>query len=305
LYKYFLGVSSVRKDNSGWFKNRERGHVMKRVLITFLLMCGFAQFSLAMEPIAPYSREKAFITAAEAGDYETMESLIKEAVDLNYKDHPSEGGHTALIKAAKKGHLDCVRLQIDAKVDVNCVSGNGLTALMYAADYGHEDCVRLLLGAQADVRFADSFHQTALTKAVDMGHTNCIQPLIDAKADINLSDLLDRAYGGSFDGTEVTCKLLVEKMLSMPNKEQEQRIYTLLLCLKLNNAEIPGIYSKDIRQIFKNFLHTIIREENAAGVYTHIANLPGMSTIPAMCRIKEDLLNRFSGVLFLAWTQNQ
>ena len=52
------------------------------------------------------------------------------------------------------GHVDCVRLMLDAGVGVNDLDLCGKTALICASQYGHVDCVRLLLekGADKDIQ---------------------------------------------------------------------------------------------------------------------------------------------------------
>jgi ankyrin repeat protein len=51
--------------------------------------------------------------------------------------------------AAFKGHVDVVKLLIDAKADVNTKNNSGYTVLFAAAHYGHSDVVNMLKAAGA------------------------------------------------------------------------------------------------------------------------------------------------------------
>ena len=56
--------------------------------------------------------------------------------------------------AAFKGHLEVLRLLLEAGADKNAANANGATALMAAALKGHLEVVRLLLEAEADTNVA-------------------------------------------------------------------------------------------------------------------------------------------------------
>jgi len=54
----------------------------------------------------------------------------------------------------------------------------------------------------------------------------------------------------------------VERLMSVPDKDQRQRLYTFLNCLKRINIKLPGIYQADIRQVFAPHLWDVIGQEN-------------------------------------------
>jgi ankyrin repeat protein len=54
-------------------------------------------------------------------------------------------GRTPLLSASHMGHVDAVRLLLDAGADVEAQNEGGKTALMYAAQYGHASVARLLI----------------------------------------------------------------------------------------------------------------------------------------------------------------
>ncbi|KAF9428742.1 phosphate system positive regulatory protein pho81 [Podila epigama] len=54
---------------------------------------------------------------------------------------------TPLFYAASEGHVDCVRILLEAGCNVNVVDELGKTPIYYAASEGHADCVELLIAA--------------------------------------------------------------------------------------------------------------------------------------------------------------
>ena len=95
-------------------------------------------------------------------------------------------GTTALISAARGGHLASVEALLAAKAEVN-IRGHhtGRTALTAAAENGHCEIVARLVAAKADVRsrallvtFSDSDRRlTALEFAERGGHQACVETL--------------------------------------------------------------------------------------------------------------------------------
>jgi ankyrin repeat protein len=59
-------------------------------------------------------------------------------------------GDTALMWAAAAGHVDVVRLLIEAGADVRAVDDEGVTALHLARANGHTEVAAALLAAGAD-----------------------------------------------------------------------------------------------------------------------------------------------------------
>ena len=61
----------------------------------------------------------------------------------------------SLIHASREGHVECVRLFLDAGVGVNVQDDKGTTALMGSSYCGRFECVRLLVAAGADKTLRD------------------------------------------------------------------------------------------------------------------------------------------------------
>ena len=79
-------------------------------------------------------------------------------------------GCTPLYTASDKGHLEIVRLLVDAGADKDKVTKSGLTPLYVASQRGHLEVVRLLVNAGADKDKATKSRLTPLYIANQEGH---------------------------------------------------------------------------------------------------------------------------------------
>jgi len=78
------------------------------------------------------------------------------------------GGMTALLYAAREGHMDSVRALLQAGADVNQINGDKLSPLVTAIMNGHLDLAKYLLDHGADPNLAGLSGLTALYAAVDV-----------------------------------------------------------------------------------------------------------------------------------------
>ena len=118
---------------------------------------------------------------AKNGQLEKIVYLIhKDPSQINRKD---ADGDTALIRAARNGHLDVVQYLVaqDAKIDMQ--NNYGHTTL--AACYGHLDVVQYLVGKGANKDAQNNVGDTALICAYK-GHLNTVQYLVGKGADTNI-----------------------------------------------------------------------------------------------------------------------
>ncbi|KAF8418424.1 ankyrin repeat-containing domain protein, partial [Tirmania nivea] len=123
----------------------------------------------------------ALIAAAKQGHLKIVSLLLGRGAHVNkvVKDT------TALIAAAGQGHQDIVSLLLDRGADVS-EGVKGTTALIVAAKQGHGDIVSLLLGRGADVNMI-VHDTTALIAAVEEKQWSIVRLLLDGGADVNMA----------------------------------------------------------------------------------------------------------------------
>lgn len=138
------------------------------------------------------AKSRRLIGAIENGDVEGVHSALAEGANPNARSE----GETPLIKAARQGRVDMVRMLIAAGADVNKswrglrpVSGIfpfGETPLIWAATRGDAEMVTVLLeaGAKVDalVSIPGAPSWSALTRAASEGHREVVGLLLAAGA---------------------------------------------------------------------------------------------------------------------------
>ena len=122
--------------------------------------------------------------AAGRGHVDVVRLLLEARAD---KDAPMQDGTTALHLASRRGHLDIVRLLLEAGAAKDAAMQDGATALHEASEQGHLDIVRVLLGAGADKDAAQQNGNgdgaTSLYLASRKGHLDIVRVLLEAGAD--------------------------------------------------------------------------------------------------------------------------
>ena len=112
--------------------------------------------------------------AAANGHVNVMRVLLDAGANMSYR-HTK--GWTALIEASKKSHFDAVKLLLERGADVNQESGDRQTSLIAASKKGHGDIVRLLLKYGAEKTHKDNDNRNALLWAIHRNHEGVIQVL--------------------------------------------------------------------------------------------------------------------------------
>ncbi len=103
--------------------------------------------------------DKELRRAAGRGDVTGVKIQLDKGVDVNAQD---ENGGTALMLAAYNGRVEVVQRLLKQKADPNITEKGGGTALMMASSKGYAEVVKLLLESGSDVNCRDQNHATAL-----------------------------------------------------------------------------------------------------------------------------------------------
>ncbi|MDP1536374.1 MAG: ankyrin repeat domain-containing protein [Burkholderiales bacterium] len=108
--------------------------------------------------------DTALMLATLQGHEEIVHLMLERKVD------PNQPGWNALHYAAFENRTKIAALLLAAGANANAVAPNGSTALMLAAKRGHLETVRLLVGAQAELNQIDNEEGTALDMATQAKH---------------------------------------------------------------------------------------------------------------------------------------
>ena len=94
------------------------------------------------------------IWAGSAGQTEAVLFLVKAGVDVNHRGFM---GNTALSRAARGGHVECLRILLSSPdIDVNIGNEKKQFTLHFAAFKKQRECVRMLLGSgKCDLKVVD------------------------------------------------------------------------------------------------------------------------------------------------------
>ncbi len=139
-----------------------------------------------------------------------IEALIKRGADVNDQSY---FGRTALILAAKKGHIEAIATLIKFGANIND-QGSDRSALMFAALNGHAKAIEVLIKHKADVSDKSYFGRTALMLAAQNGRTEAVESLIKHGASVNAADRFGvTALISAVEKNRIDCvKILLKNM---------------------------------------------------------------------------------------------
>lgn len=171
------------------------------------------------------------------GDLEIVKILLNLGSDTGVSD---EVGDTALIHAAARGYVTCVRALVEVeKINVNQTNKLGQPALLLACvEEGNKDVVKVLLDHGADPSIADNDGDTALMQAAANGYTNCVKALM-ASGRVDINQINKRGRHALFmaceeEENEEMVKLLLDHHVDINMQDNLGR--TVLVNLTLFNS---------------------------------------------------------------------
>lgn len=121
------------------------------------------------------------------GYVDVMRLLLSYGCDVNRMSHSAA---TALHFAAQHGDLECCRLLLDARAEIDAQDIRRFTPVMMAALYGHEHIVNFLNERRCNVNMAAYNKRTALHWASERGSLKCCESLLKFGANIDAQDTL-------------------------------------------------------------------------------------------------------------------
>uniref|UniRef100_A0A8B9PEN2 E3 ubiquitin-protein ligase MIB2 n=1 Tax=Apteryx owenii TaxID=8824 RepID=A0A8B9PEN2_APTOW len=146
-------------------------------------------------------------------DKASLEDILNAIVssEVNTKNQ----GRTALQIASYQGHLDVVKILLQAHATVNLRDEEGDAALHYAAFGNQAEVARLLIGKGASTDLLNNAKCTALYVAVNQGFTEVVRALCELNCDVNLPD----SQGDTPLHYAITAdyKVIIEILTEVPN----------------------------------------------------------------------------------------
>ena len=145
----------------------------------------YITFVFAMAGNAP-STYCELCNAVKQGDISTVNRLIADSPNLNAPY--GKYGKTVLMRGARAGHVETVKVLLSAGANLEATDKDGWTALMWAAEEGHVEVVKVLLSAGANLEATDKDGWTVLMREAGAGHVEIIKVLLSAGANLKATD---------------------------------------------------------------------------------------------------------------------
>ncbi|CAE7347037.1 kidins220b [Symbiodinium sp. CCMP2592] len=155
------------------------------------------------------SEVQELLSAAANSDHAKLEALLQRPQD------PDLGAEPPLLASCRDGHLEVVRLLLEAEADVNRHDRHLYTPLARASSSGHVEVVDLLLQTKVDKNQAGRTGWTPLSLASADGHAEVVRQLLKAGVDTNAGNRTGRtplAWACSHGHAEVVRLLLESKV---------------------------------------------------------------------------------------------
>lgn len=127
-------------------------------------------------------------SAKEEPSIDLVQVLINSGANLEIANDRTNF-RTPLVRAAAHGHIQIVRMLLDAGANIHGSEGSYYSPLQEAANGGYSEIVKMLIKAGADVNESrDISLDTSLHLALRHGDLETIKALLDAGANIRSKD---------------------------------------------------------------------------------------------------------------------
>ena len=162
----------------------------------------------------------AMMLAARNGHIASLTSLLDAGANIN---GATGEGWTALWIAAQHNQIEVVKLLLDAGANKHAVTRDGVNVLMAAARAGHAEVLRVLLASDVIRDAKDAGGYTALMMAAQSGHAKSVEMLLGEYAEI---DCITEDEGhtalilAAIRGHAEVVKLLVDAGADMDQRSQ-------------------------------------------------------------------------------------
>uniref|UniRef100_A0A674BSJ5 Kinase D interacting substrate 220 n=1 Tax=Salmo trutta TaxID=8032 RepID=A0A674BSJ5_SALTR len=124
----------------------------------------------------------ALISAAKEGHVEVVKELLANNASLEHRDM---GGWSALMWASYKGRVEVTQLLLEKGASPNITGQYSVYPIIWAAGRGHADIVHLLIHHGAKVNCSDKYGTTPLIWAARKGHYDSVIHLLVNGADVD------------------------------------------------------------------------------------------------------------------------
>lgn len=166
-----------------------------------------------------------------------------ERIDLN---KPNKKGITPLHIAASEGHVDVLRILVEAKVDINVANNDGTRAVFMAAQYGYIDALKTLIEAKADLNIPRNDGITSVFMAAQNGHADTLKILGEAGGvNFNIPDKngANAIYIAAQNGHEDALQVLLKTNANI-NKSTNMGTTPVCIAVKNNHTKTAKVLAE-------------------------------------------------------------
>ena len=228
-------------------------------------------------PVPMENYTTALMFSAALGDTTLLKILLDLGADPNKRD---SRGNTALMIAARHGHLDAVQILMhDPKIQVNLKNMDGRSALFYAAAQGHLEIFSLLLvvgGAILEREGPKDWEQHAFLIAANNGHYAICKYIIETGMDVDIQDTWgsDTALQlATAAGKIECCKVLIDAGANV-NHFNEDGYNILQTAIIRNQFEVfELLIARGAALIYPEYTYSLLTEAAAFGRFEFIKRL--------------------------------